>query len=71
MEKILSITKKEAVSVFGSVNEMAELIGVNQSAISQWPDQLNKRQQNEVFGVIYRLNLRRRFNQVVAERPIS
>lgn len=59
------LTKSQALEVFGSVNAMADAIGVTPGAISQWPDDLSIRQQNEVVGAIFRHNLRRRYNAVV------
>ena len=49
MEKI------HAIEIFGSGVSLAKALGICKSAISQWPETLTQRQQDEVIGAAIRL----------------
>lgn len=48
--------KEFAIRIFGSGVALAKAIGVGKSAVSQWPQVLTTRQQDEVIGAAIRLN---------------
>ena len=41
----------------GSVSEVAALVGVSASAVSQWPDELPRRLEDRVLAVLARRHL--------------
>ena len=48
--------KVHAIEIFGSGVALAKALGICKSAISQWPETLTTRQQDEVIGAAIRLN---------------
>ena len=50
-------TKSDAKLVFTSFKAMAEALGINPSALSQWPEDLTERQVNEITGAAIRKGL--------------
>lgn len=50
-------TKHDALKLFGSYTAMADALGVNKSAISQWEDDLTQRRIDELMGAALRLGL--------------
>ncbi|MBM5575401.1 hypothetical protein GKO28_15380 [Deefgea sp. CFH1-16] len=49
--------KSDALQLFGSQTRLAEALGLGRSAVSQWPDQLNQKQSDQVMGAALRLGL--------------
>lgn len=49
------MTKREAVSLFGSPRLLAEALVVTPQAIYQWPDKLSLDQADRVIGAAVRL----------------
>ena len=47
-------TKTQAAALFGTYTKLADTLGVTKGAISQWPEKLTVRQQNEVMGAAVR-----------------
>ena len=50
-------TKTQAAAIFGSATQLAETLGITKGAVSQWPEILTQRQQDEVMGAAIRLGL--------------
>jgi hypothetical protein len=50
-------TKTQAAAIFGNYSRLGRALGVTKGAISQWPEKLNTRQQNEVMGAALRAGL--------------
>lgn len=48
--------REEAALFFGNLVLLGEALGITPSAISQWPETLTIRQQDEVIGAAIRLN---------------
>lgn len=54
------MTKREAIDLFGGkVKDLAAALGVTSSAVSQMPEVLTPRQENEVIGAAIRLGIYR------------
>lgn len=50
------MNKKEAAALFGGrYAQLAEALGITSSAISQWPDELTREQEDRVIGAAVRL----------------
>ncbi len=49
------MTKTEAVTIFGSQAELARALEITKSAVSQWPDQLDRNRSDRVMGAAHRL----------------
>ena len=49
--------REEAALFFGNLVLLGRALGISPSAISQWPETLTIRQQDEVIGAAIRLNL--------------
>lgn len=49
-------TKTEAIKLFGTTKELAAALNISTSAISQWPEYLDQRKRDEVFGAAVRIN---------------
>lgn len=47
--------KSQAVTLFGSVGDLAKALGITPQAIYQWPDDLPQRTADEVIGAAVRL----------------
>lgn len=54
--KIQSMKREEAALFFGNLVLLGKALGITPSAISQWPETLTIRQQDEVIGAAIRLN---------------
>lgn len=51
------MTKQHAISLFGGrLTDLSRALGVTVQAVSQWPDELTKRQEHEVIGAWVRAN---------------
>ncbi len=50
------IKREEAALFFGNLVLLGRALGISPSAISQWPETLTIRQQDEVIGAAIRLN---------------
>ena len=48
--------REEAALFFGNLVLLGRALGISPSAISQWPETLTIRQQDEVIGAAIRLN---------------
>lgn len=48
------MTKKDAISIFGTSVALADACGVTKSAVSQWPELFTERLTNEVVGAALR-----------------
>ena len=48
--------REEAAVLFGNLVLLGRALGISPSAISQWPEILTIRQQDEVIGAAIRLN---------------
>ncbi len=48
--------REEAAVLFGNLVLLGRALGISPSAISQWPETLTIRQQDEVIGAAIRLN---------------
>lgn len=48
--------REEAALFFGNLVLLGKALGITPSAISQWPETLTIRQQDEVIGAAIRLN---------------
>jgi hypothetical protein len=46
--------KKLIIQFFGSVTEVARVVGVSHAAVVQWPDDLPKRIADRVIGAMHR-----------------
>ena len=55
MLTISRMTKIEAISLFGTVKELALAIKVTRHAVYQWPDELPQPTTDRVMGAAYRL----------------
>ena len=51
----MTLTKQQAIEVFGSQAEISRALGLSRSAISLWPDLLTQRQTDELIGAAHRL----------------
>lgn len=51
----MTMTKKEAMEVFGSGAALGRALGISRAAIWQWPDQLDQKQTDMVVGAAIRL----------------
>lgn len=51
----MTLTKHEAIHLFGSGAELARAVGLTRGRISQWPDALDQRQTDLVMGAALRL----------------
>lgn len=51
----MTLTKQQAIEVFGSQAEIGRALGLSRSAISLWPDLLTQRQTDELVGAAGRL----------------
>lgn len=47
--------RDQAALFFGNLTSMSKALGISPAAISQWPDDLTIRQQDEVIGAALRL----------------
>lgn len=54
--KIKSMKREEAALFFGNLVLLGKALGITPSAVSQWPETLTIRQQDEVIGAAIRLN---------------
>ncbi len=48
--------KEKASLIFGSNASLARALKISKAAVSQWPETLTTRQQDEVIGAAIRLN---------------
>jgi hypothetical protein len=55
MQKVADMTKKEAISIFGSIPDLAKAIGTTRQAIYQWKDELDQAKSDRVTGAAFRL----------------
>ncbi|MFP3799462.1 Cro/CI family transcriptional regulator [Paraburkholderia sp. SIMBA_027] len=46
----MNLTKQQATAIFGSGDALARALGVTKSAVSQWPDELDKKRTAMVIG---------------------
>lgn len=51
----MSMTKKQAIAIFGNGAELGRAIGLSRSRISQWPEDLGQREADLVVGAALRL----------------
>jgi UTP--glucose-1-phosphate uridylyltransferase len=63
MIKHNAMRKSEALKIFGSQTRLADALGLGRSAVSQWPDELNLKQSDQVLGAALRLGLLTTHNQ--------
>ena len=54
--KMRCMKREEAALFFGNLVLLGRALGISPSAISQWPETLTIRQQDEVIGAAIRLN---------------
>lgn len=54
--KMQCMKREEAALFFGNLVLLGRALGISSSAISQWPETLTIRQQDEVIGAAIRLN---------------
>jgi hypothetical protein len=59
------MNKHELIQNFGSVQEVATLIGVSVKAVYKWPDELPPRIADRVIGAAWRQNKVRKLPPVV------
>lgn len=51
----MTLTKHQAIAIFGNQSEIARAVGLSRSAISLWPEQLTQRQSDLILGAALRL----------------
>lgn len=51
------MTKTDAIQLFGSQTALARALGLTDSAVSQWPDELTQERIDRVTGAAIRLGL--------------
>lgn len=49
------MNKKAAIDLFGSVQGLADALGITRQAIYKWPDELPQRTADEVLGAAVRV----------------
>jgi len=49
--------KSQAIKLFGSRIQLADALGISKQAISQWPERLTQRHQDQVAGAALRMGL--------------
>ena len=54
------MTKTEAAKLFGNQTRLAEALEITKSAVSQWPEDLDRRKADQVLGAALRLGLLRK-----------
>lgn len=61
------ITKADAIQALGGSQTLAAReMGISQSAVAQWPDQLRKHHRDRVQAALYRKALRERCKEGIA-----
>lgn len=51
----MTLTKQQAIGIFGTGAETGRALGITRSAVSQWPDVLDQRMTDLVVGAAIRL----------------
>ncbi len=51
----MTISKQQAIEIFGSGKKLGQALGLSQSAISQWPEKLDQWRIDVVIGAALRL----------------
>jgi hypothetical protein len=51
----MTMTKQQAIDIFGSGAELGRAVGLTRGRISQWPDELKQRETDLVIGAAIRL----------------
>lgn len=52
------MTKEEAIRLHGGTQRrLSQALGLSESAVSQWPDELTERQEDRVLGAAVRLGI--------------
>ncbi|CAB3644223.1 hypothetical protein [Trinickia soli] len=54
----MTLTKQQAILIFGNQSEIARALGLTRGAVSLWPDQLRQDQSDRVVGAAVRLGKR-------------
>lgn len=52
----MSMTKTDAIQLFGSQTALARALGLTDSAVSQWPEELTQERIDRVTGAAIRLS---------------
>lgn len=53
----MSMTKTDAIQLFGTQTALARALGLTDSAVSQWPEELTQERIDRVTGAAIRLGL--------------
>jgi hypothetical protein len=67
----MTLTKLQAIEMFGSQAEIGRALGISRSAISLWPDVLDQRKTDELVGAATRLGKPLPDGFVVAEQAAA
>jgi len=51
----MTLTKFQAIAMFGSGAALGRALGITKSAVSQWPEVLDQRTSDEIIGAALRL----------------
>ncbi|MGS0980994.1 Cro/CI family transcriptional regulator [Burkholderia glumae] len=51
----MTLTKEQAVGIFGTQAELARALGISRSAVSQWGDSLDQQRTDMVIGAAVRV----------------
>lgn len=51
----MTLTKSQAIGIFGSQAEIGRALGISRSAVSLWPEALDQRKSDEIVGAATRL----------------
>lgn len=49
------MTKQDAIKHFDSASDLAKVLGISPSAVSQWPDELSLQKQDQIRGAALRV----------------
>lgn len=51
----MTLTKQQAIDLFGTAKSLGAALGITGSAVGQWPDELDQRLTDEIVGMVLRL----------------
>lgn len=67
----MTLTKSQAIDIFGNQSEIGRALGISRAAVSLWPEVLDQRKTDELVGAAMRLGKQLPDGFIPSEQPAA